>query len=159
MVLAHQYLGQLEPKLQDAFSANTSIKFAGGVSAKDARTLASMLYCEPGFIEAQPKGSFAAHIRGVTKSAVPLQFPFGYLEQKPKMNRAERDALQATMRERYAVHYTELNGTDPAQEDPEPEEETGETPIDAGPDEEPITGEPGPKPRPDDNGTDAGTEL
>ncbi|MCH8333191.1 hypothetical protein IIC65_04600, partial [Candidatus Sumerlaeota bacterium] len=34
MVLAHQYIGQLDPKLQEAFSANTSIKFAGGVSAR-----------------------------------------------------------------------------------------------------------------------------
>jgi hypothetical protein len=50
------------------------------VSAKDARSLASMLYCDPHLIESQPKGSFAAHIRGVTKSAVPLTFPFGYLE-------------------------------------------------------------------------------
>ena len=32
MVLAHQYLGQLDGKLQDAFAANTAIKFAGGVS-------------------------------------------------------------------------------------------------------------------------------
>jgi hypothetical protein len=46
MVLAHQYLGQLEPKLQDAFAANTSVKFAGGVSNKDARALAPMLGCE-----------------------------------------------------------------------------------------------------------------
>jgi hypothetical protein len=47
MVLAHQHLGQLDPKLQEAFAANTSIKFAGGVSARDARTLAPMLYCDP----------------------------------------------------------------------------------------------------------------
>jgi hypothetical protein len=39
MVLSHQFLGQLEPKLQEAFAANTTIKFAGGVSAKDARSL------------------------------------------------------------------------------------------------------------------------
>ncbi len=56
MVLAHQYLGQLEPKLQEAFAANTSIKFAGGVSAKDARALAPMLNCEPGLIEASRRG-------------------------------------------------------------------------------------------------------
>lgn len=126
MVLAHQYLGQLEPRLQEAFGANTSIKFAGGVSAKDARSLAPMLYCEPGFIEAQSKGSFAAHIRGVTKSAVPLQFPFGYLEQKPRMSRAEREALQTEMRERYAVHYTHLNGS--ADEEPPPESDTDPEP-------------------------------
>ena len=108
MVLAHQYLGQLEPKLQEAFAANTSIKFAGGVSARDARTLAPMLYCDASLIEAQPKGHFAAYIRGVTKTALPLKFPFGYLEDKPHMTQEERAALQEVMRERYAVHYSKL---------------------------------------------------
>lgn len=108
MTLAHQYLGQLEPKLQEAFAANTAIKFAGGVSAKDARALAPMLYTQAEFIESQPKGSFAAHIRGVTKGAVPLGFPFGYLEDLPKMSKAERQALQQTMRNHYAVHHSKL---------------------------------------------------
>jgi hypothetical protein len=108
MVLAHQYLGQLDPKLQEAFAANTAIKFAGGVSAKDARALASMLYCQPEFIEAQPRGSFAAHVRGQTKSAVPLQFPFGHMEAMPCMDGAQRAALQQRMRDRYAVHFSEL---------------------------------------------------
>ncbi len=108
MVLAHQYLGQLEPKLQEAFAANTAIKFAGGVSAKDARTLAPMLYCPPELIEAQPKGAFAAHVRGHTKTAAPLSFPFGHMEKLPRMNRDERSALRERMRERYAVHYTKL---------------------------------------------------
>ena len=108
MVLAHQYLGQLDPKLQEAFAANTSIKFAGGVSAKDARALAPMLYCQPELIEAQPKGSFAAHVRGQTKSAVPLAFPFGHMEALPRMAKSERAALQQRMRDRYAVHFSEL---------------------------------------------------
>lgn len=125
MVLAHQYLGQLEPKLQEAFAANTAIKFAGGVSAKDARALAPMLYCQPDLIEAQPKGSFAAHIRGVTKGAVPLQFPFGYLERQPQMDKAERQALRDKMREGYAVHHSAL-GTFKAEEE---EAETGNEPA------------------------------
>ena len=108
MVLAHQYLGQLEPKLQEAFAANTAIKFAGGVSAKDARALAPMLYCSPELIEVQPKGSFAAHVRGQTKSAVPLAFSFGYMEAMPRMWKGERAALQQRMRDRYAVHFSEL---------------------------------------------------
>jgi hypothetical protein len=115
MVLAHQYLGQLDPKLQEAFAANTAIKFAGGVSAKDARALAPMLYCSPELIEAQPKGSFAAFVRGQTKAAVPLSFPFGYLEDLPRMSKAERKALQRVMRERYAVHYSKLGAVDEAQ--------------------------------------------
>lgn len=144
MILAHQYLGQLEPRLQEAFSANTSIKFAGGVSAKDARTLGPMLNCDPGFIEAQPKGSFAAHIRGVTKSAVPLQFPFGFLEQKPQMTRKAWHCLQAKMRDRYAVHYTELEAAEMTAAQPDGERGEADKTLKAGP---------------DDKATDAGFEL
>ncbi|MEQ9180242.1 MAG: type IV secretory system conjugative DNA transfer family protein [Nitratireductor sp.] len=136
MVLAHQYLGQLEPKLQEAFAANTSIKFAGGVSARDARTLAPMLYCDPALIESQPKGSFAAHIRGVTQNALPLSFPFGYLERLPQMSDADRVALQRRMRDRYAVHYTALNDTEPQDEQPDEsdvEEPSAETTDDTAP--------------------------
>jgi hypothetical protein len=114
MVLSHQFLGQLEPKLQEAFAANTAIKFAGGVSAKDARALAPMLYCQPEFIEAQPKASFAAHVRGQTKSAVPLQFPLGFMEQMPKMAKEEQNALRQRMRDLYAVHYSKLGMVDEA---------------------------------------------
>lgn len=114
MVLAHQYLGQLTPALQEAFAANTSIKFAGGVSAKDARALSGQMYCDPSMIEAQGKGSFAAHIRGLTPNAVPLQFPFGFMERMPRMSDQDRHALQQVMRDQYAVHFTELDGTQPA---------------------------------------------
>lgn len=122
MVLAHQFLGQLDPKLQEAFGANTSIKFAGGVSAKDARSMAPMLYCDAGLIESQPKGSFAAHIRGVTKGAVPLQFPFGVVEGLPQMTKEQRKMLQAKMRADYAVHHSELSQVLESGED-EPETE------------------------------------
>jgi len=106
MVLAHQYLGQLSPKLQEAIATNTSIKFVGGVSTKDANALAPMLRCSSDFIENQPKGTFAASIRGVTSGAVPLQFPFGVMEDKPRMDAAEWANVQSAMRERYAVHHT-----------------------------------------------------
>jgi len=108
MVLAHQYLGQLDAKLQEAFGANTSIKFAGGVSARDARTLAPMLYCEPSLIESQPKLSFAAHVRGVTNSALPLKFPGGFMEAMPRMTKDQQDQLKDVMRAKYAVHYSEI---------------------------------------------------
>ena len=68
-----------------------------------------MLYCDPILIETQPKGSFAAHVRGVTKSALPLKFPFGHMEAMDRMTSWECDALREAMRKRYAVHYTELS--------------------------------------------------
>jgi hypothetical protein len=109
MVLAHQYLGQLDPKLQEAFGANTAIKFAGGVSNKDARALAPMLGCTPEFIESQPKGSFAASVRGLTTTALPLRFELGTMEKLARMSKSERQSLQEEMRRRYAVHYSELS--------------------------------------------------
>ena len=101
------------------------------------------------------KGSFAAHIRGVTKSAVPLQFSFGYLEQKPSMSREQRNALQAKMRERYAVHYTELGGLQPGAEDAVPEEERG-APPDNGTE---APKDPCPEANSSADDTDAGPEL
>ncbi len=130
MVLAHQYLGQLEPKLQEAFAANTATKFAGGVSAKDARALAPMLYCQPELIEAQPKGSFAAHVRGQTKGAVPLSFPFGHMEALPRMDKAEQAALRQRMRDRYAVHYSKLGEAEAASEPADQNDVPSETETD-----------------------------
>ena len=48
LILAHQNLGQFEPRLQAAVMASTAIKLAGGVSAKDATTLAREMRCDPG---------------------------------------------------------------------------------------------------------------
>ncbi|MBI1181855.1 MAG: ATP-binding protein [Alphaproteobacteria bacterium] len=110
MVLAHQYLGQLDPRLQEAFSANTSIKFAGGVSARDGRALAQMMGCDPAMIEGQPRLSFAASVRGITKGAVPLQFPYGHMEEMARMTDHERDGLRELTRRKYAVHYMDLMG-------------------------------------------------
>lgn len=130
MVLAHQYLGQLDPKLQEAFGANTAIKFAGGVSNKDARALAPMLGCSPEFIEIQGKGSFAASVRGTTEAALPLRFPLGHMERMPRMNAEEREALQHAMRRQYAVHISNLHQGDAeavhADQEDEPPDEGGE---------------------------------
>ncbi|MEP3422877.1 MAG: type IV secretory system conjugative DNA transfer family protein [Erythrobacter sp.] len=109
MVLAHQFLGQLDTGLQEGFSANTAIKFAGGVSTKDARALSSMMGCSPEFLERQPNLSFAAHVRGVTKSGLPLQFPYGFMEDLPRMSADDRWRLQDTMRSCYAMPADSVN--------------------------------------------------
>jgi hypothetical protein len=108
MILAHQYLGQLEPRLLDAFAANTAIKFAGGVSAKDSRQLAQMLCTTPEFIEAQKKGSFAAFVRGQTGSAVPLSIPLGYMEEWERMSLVEQKQVRSRMRAIYATPVHEV---------------------------------------------------
>lgn len=131
MVLAHQYLGQLEPKLQDAFAANTSIKLAGGVSAKDARTLAAMMRSNPAEIEGQPKGSFATYVRSVTEQAISVAIPFGHLEKKPRMTDDDATAIRDKMRSLYALHH-KASGEDTTEADPSAETEEAEptTPVD-----------------------------
>ncbi|MEJ8574154.1 helicase HerA domain-containing protein [Microbaculum marinum] len=139
MILAHQYLGQLGPTLQDAFAANTSIKFAGGVSNKDARALAPMLASDPATIEAEPKGAFACSVRGLTKGAVSLAFPFGYVEVMEKMSRQESDLLKDRMRERYAVHYTEARPPEEREEvEDGVEKEDSDPPTDPEDDGQPM---------------------
>ena len=105
--LSHQFLGQLDTKLQEAVFANTAIKFAGGVSAKDSRALAGELRTDASFIEGQEKLSFAAYIKGTTRHAVPIAIGPGQMENRPRMSAAQQVALKQNMRAKYAVHYSE----------------------------------------------------
>lgn len=107
MLLAHQYLGQSEPKLLEAIAANTAIKFAGGVSAKDARALAGDLRTDAASIENQERLSFAAYVKGVTPRAASIRVAAGSMEAQPRMSQADREKLRERMRAAYAVHYTE----------------------------------------------------
>lgn len=117
MVLAHQYLGQLGSSLQEAFEANTSIKLAGGVSARDARALAGQMGADPDLIVRQPKGSFATYIRGVTERAVPMSFPFFVLEKLPRATKEERDAIRDYSRAAYADPVARPDPDNPPQAD------------------------------------------
>lgn len=112
LILAHQFLGQLDTRLYEAIAANTAIKFAGGVSAKDARILAGDLRTDATFIEAQDKLSFAAMVRGTTKRAVSIGIEAGRMEARPRMSDDERDALRDAMRKRFAVHYSQIGRGD-----------------------------------------------
>ena len=94
MVMAHQYLGQLSNGLQEAFEANTSIKLAGGVSARDARALAGQMSSDPETIQRQSKGTFATFVHGLTDRAVPMSFPFFVLENLPRATKDEMDAVR-----------------------------------------------------------------
>jgi hypothetical protein len=118
LVLAHQNLGQFEPRLQAAVMASTAIKLAGGVSAKDAATLAREMRCAPEFLQEMRKRSdhteFACFIRNVTPCPVRLAVPFGQMESRPRMSES---ALQTLLREnvrRYCAGSSELLQHTPA---------------------------------------------
>jgi hypothetical protein len=129
MTTSHQFLGQLDSKLYEAIAANTAIKLAGGVSAKDARALAPDMRCDASFIEGQEKLSFAAYVKGVTKSAVSVSVTAGIMEALPRLTADELQLQRDWMREKYAVHYSEIDGHGPKEdppEEPEPPVDTGE---------------------------------
>jgi len=108
VLIAHQHLDQLTPALRASVAANTSIKLAGGVSDKDARSLASDMRTTPDFITGMTKRArsteFACYVRNYTGNAVRLEIPFGALERAAKMSPAEQAQLVAHNRDRYAAH-------------------------------------------------------
>jgi uncharacterized protein DUF87 len=124
LIVAHQYLTQLSQGILDSLHANTSIKFAGGVSDRDAHALARNMRTPPDLLESQPKGSFAAYVRNVTPHAVSLRIPFGLLEDQERMTPAEQAAVLDRMRAQYAVSYAEVQPptTDPGAAPAEPDE-------------------------------------
>ena len=125
MVMAHQYLGQLSGGLQEAFEANTSIKLAGGVSARDARAMAGQMSADPQMIQQQPKGSFATYVRGLTDRAVAMSFPFFVLEKMPRATRKEIEVIRQQCREAYAEPWSPMVSPEqlPDEDAPEPPQE------------------------------------
>jgi len=112
MLTATQFLSQMDNKLQDAVFANTSIKFAGGVSAKDASILAREMRTDTATIERQEKLSFAAFIKDTTKQAISIAVKAGLMERLPKMGTDDFTNQRDVMRERYATHYSEMYNQD-----------------------------------------------
>ncbi len=87
--------------------SSTSIKLAGGVSAKDARAFAAEMHCEPEFVQDARKHrahtEFACMIKNVTGSAVKVAVPFGVLEAEPRMADADYERLLELNRARYGA--------------------------------------------------------
>jgi hypothetical protein len=105
ITLAHQTLDQLSPRLRSAFLSNTSLKCAGGVSARDARALSSELHTMPEFIESmrrrRGRTEFAVWLKHHTPAALRLSVPLGFLERQPTLTEEEYDDLIEMNRARY----------------------------------------------------------
>jgi hypothetical protein len=108
MIVAHQYLTQLSQATLDSLYANTSTKYAGGMSDKDAHALARNMATEPAFIMEQPMGTFATFVRNYTKNAVSLKFPLSDLPYRQHMTHAQQIAVRDDIRSKYAVHFEAL---------------------------------------------------
>lgn len=111
ITFAHQHLDQLEPSIRAGVMANTSIKLAGGVSAKDARALSEDFRCTADFLLKQKKGrneaNFACFARNVTDQAVALSIPLGFLESQGTLSDDGYEALVESSRQKYGVVYVE----------------------------------------------------
>ncbi|TDP60640.1 type IV secretory system conjugative DNA transfer family protein [Roseateles toxinivorans] len=107
ITFAHQNLDQLLPEIRAGVIANTSIKLAGGVSAKDARALADDFRCDTDFLLAQRKGPhethFACFAKNITDRGVTLSIPLGFLEAKGRASDRSYAELKERSRERYGV--------------------------------------------------------
>lgn len=101
LIWSHQYLDQLPMKLRSSISANTAIKFAGGVSASDAKTLAGQMRVDPDMIDRQEKGTFFASFRGLGSTAWPVQL--GRLENLKRATPEELQAIYGRMMQRYGA--------------------------------------------------------
>ena len=105
MVLAHQNLDQLSERLRATIMASTSIKFAGGVSARDAGAFAKEMRCEPEFVQGMRKHArtteFACWVKNTTPQAIKLNVPLGVVNSMPRIDLAAYDLLIGANRARY----------------------------------------------------------
>lgn len=105
LTLAHQTLDQLTPRLRASIHANTSLKCAGGVSARDARALADEMHTTANFIESmrrrQGRTEFAVWLKHRTPHAIRLSAPLGFLEGQPILSETGYEDLIAKNRERH----------------------------------------------------------
>ncbi|HUW38484.1 MAG TPA: type IV secretion system DNA-binding domain-containing protein [Rhodocyclaceae bacterium] len=112
LCLAHQNLDQLDAGLRATVLASTSIKFAGGLSSKDANTLDSEFRVEASFLLAQKKRSehteFACYVRNFTNQALSVRIPLGYVDALPTMSDESYAKLLRRSREEYSAPPIEL---------------------------------------------------
>ena len=107
LIFSHQNLDQLGSGLRSSVLSSTTIKFAGGVSAKDARTLSSEFHCDADFLVNQKKGKasseFACYIKNFTSAALTVSIPLGFVEGLPRISENRMSHLIGQNRERYSA--------------------------------------------------------
>jgi Type IV secretion-system coupling protein DNA-binding domain len=90
ITIAHQHLDQLTPSARAGVFANTSIKLAGGMSAKDASALASEMRTKPetllSFRKDKQVSRFALFAKNYTETAMTLEVPLGYAESCERLD-------------------------------------------------------------------------
>ena len=97
LIMAHQNLAQTSSRLNAVLAANTTIKFAGGISDKDARALASDMRTSVDMLLSMRKRAdqteFALSVRNQTPHALKTDIPLGFLEGVDVMSAEDHAAL------------------------------------------------------------------
>jgi len=120
LVLAHQFLAQIDPPVRAALNANTGIKMAARLDAGDRTAMARDMNTVPDFIRDQPVGSFAVFLRDPKPTTLAMGFPRDPLARFSHMRADEEDIVRDRIRERYARFVP------PDEEEREPPEQSGE---------------------------------
>jgi hypothetical protein len=102
LVLAHQFLGQIEPPVLRALAANTSIKMAARLEGADRSAMARDMNTVPDFIRDQKVGAFATLVRGETPHAISMRFPLNPLARFPRMSAGQWTFVRDRNRALYA---------------------------------------------------------
>lgn len=128
LVLAHQRLQQLEPRVLDALYGATAIKFASKVSDAAAHALARDMHTTPEFILNQPRYHFAAYIRGMTAGALSVGIPATDMNAMPRMTVDEQKVARESIRQRYATNPDDLRPARTTVSEPRTASETASNP-------------------------------
>ena len=111
LVFAHQFLDQLTPGLRGSVMTNPAIRFAGGLSHRDASALAPDMRTTSDFLLGSNKRrhdtQFATFVRHMTSSAIRLAVPLGAVEREPRMTNAAYAQLLARTRAAVAAPIDE----------------------------------------------------
>jgi len=125
--LSHQNLGQLG-HLKHTFFSSTSIKLAGGISAKDAKEIAYEMKSKPDFLLNMQKkdrhwSEYACYLKNQINTSIPLRFDFGLLETREVMTVDSYALMIENIREKYCSHISTIS-TKHQQDSNESEEST-----------------------------------
>lgn len=109
---SHQTLFQLGGYKNAAFSS-TSVKIAGGISAKDAKDLAYEMKTDTNTLLSVQKTDtyteFACYIKNQLPTAIPISFDFGQMEQAPKISREGYVANHLKNIDKYCSNIDDLS--------------------------------------------------
>jgi Helicase HerA, central domain len=98
ITFSHQYLDQIPAAIRAGVISNTAIKIAGGISQKDAATLAPEFRTDADFLLSTKKTSteteFALYAKNATATPLKLHIPLGYLENSERLSDEDFEAMR-----------------------------------------------------------------